>query len=64
MSALRIGNHISHLSLAEAIEIAGKIGARKTYFTHMSHDMGLHKEVNNFLPTNIQLAYDGLLLNI
>jgi len=59
-----IGNHISHLSLAEAIEIAGKIGARKTYFTHMSHDMGLHEEVNNLLPTDIQLAYDGLQLSI
>jgi len=64
MSALRIDHHISHLSLGEAIEIAGKIGARKTYFTHMSHDMGLHEEVNNLLPTDIQLAYDGLQLSI
>jgi len=64
MSALRINNHISHLTLEEAIEIAGKIGARKTYFTHMSHDMGLHKEVNNHLPSDIQLAHDGLQLSI
>jgi len=64
MSALRISKHISHLSLEEALEIAQKIGAQKTYFTHMSHDMGLHKEINKQLPPNIQLAYDGLKLSI
>jgi len=64
INALRIENHISHLSLKEAIEIALKIGARKTYFTHMSHDIGLHEEVNNLLPDNIQLAFDGLQVNI
>jgi len=64
MNALRVSNHISHLSLKEAIEIAGRIGARKTYFTHMSHDIGLHDEVNKLLPENIQLSYDGLQFNI
>lgn len=60
LNALRINEHISHLSLEEAIEIAKRIGARETYFTHMSHDMGLHEEVNQILPDHIQLAYDGL----
>lgn len=60
INALRIESHISHLSLKEALEIAEKIGASKTYFTHMSHDMGLHEEVNQHLPDHIQLAYDGL----
>jgi phosphoribosyl 1,2-cyclic phosphate phosphodiesterase len=64
MNALRIKNHIAHLSLSEAIEIATKIGARKTYFTHMSHDIGLHEEINKSLPENIELAYDGLQLSI
>jgi len=64
MNALRINQHISHLSLSEAIEIAAKIGARQTYFTHMSHDIGLHETVNQSLPENIQLAYDGLQVNI
>lgn len=64
MSALRINKHISHLSLEEALEIAVKIGAHKTYFTHMSHDMGLHEVINKQLPPNIQLAYDGLKLSI
>lgn len=64
MSALRISTHISHLSLSEAIDIAGKIGARKTYFTHMSHDMGQHEEASLLLPPDIQFAYDGLQLSI
>ena len=64
INALRIDKHISHLSLSEALEIATKIGAGKTYFTHMSHDMGLHEEVNQILPPTIQLAYDGLKISI
>lgn len=64
LNALRINKHISHLSLNEALELASKIGAKQTYFTHMSHDMGLHQEVNKMLPPNIQLAYDGLQLTV
>jgi len=64
MNALRISPHISHLSLSEALELAHKIGAHKTYFTHMSHDMGLHEEVNRSLPENIQFAYDGLQVTV
>lgn len=64
INALRHKTHISHLSLKEALEIAGKIGAGKTYFTHMSHDMGLHDAVNKLLPANVELAYDGLSINI
>lgn len=60
LSALRIETHFSHLTLEEAIHLAQKIGAKKTYFTHMSHDMGLHEKINNTLPQNIELAYDGL----
>lgn len=64
LNALRHKKHISHLSLAEALEVSGKIGARETYFTHMSHDMGLHGETNLSLPDHHQLAYDGLTLTI
>jgi phosphoribosyl 1,2-cyclic phosphate phosphodiesterase len=64
INALRPQKHISHLSLDEAIEIATKIGAKETYFTHMSHDMGLHNEVNMILPEHIQLSYDGLELGL
>jgi phosphoribosyl 1,2-cyclic phosphate phosphodiesterase len=63
LNALRINEHISHLSLNEALKIATKIAAKKTYFTHISHDLGLHDEINSILPTNIQLAYDGMIIN-
>jgi phosphoribosyl 1,2-cyclic phosphate phosphodiesterase len=64
INALRPFEHISHLSLNEALNLAEKIGAKKTFFTHMSHDMGLHEDVNLHLPKNIQLAFDGLKLSI
>jgi Metal-dependent hydrolases of the beta-lactamase superfamily I len=64
LNALRIEKHISHLSLNEALEIAKKIGAKRTFFTHMSHDMGLHSEINSLLPESIQLSYDGLQLQL
>jgi phosphoribosyl 1,2-cyclic phosphate phosphodiesterase len=62
INALRTFEHISHLTLNEALLLAEKIGARETYFTHISHDLGLHEEVNCKLPSNIHLAYDGLKL--
>lgn len=64
MSALRKKEHISHQNLEEAIELANKIGAQKTYFTHMSHQIGLHDKINGELPPNNFLAYDGLKLEI
>lgn len=63
INALRIKEHIAHLALHEALEIAGRIGAKKTYFTHMSHDMGLHEEATLLLPSNVFFAYDGLSIN-
>ena len=62
LNALQRDPHISHFNLQEAIQMAGKIGARKTYFTHISHKLGLHKQVAAELPENIELAYDGLTI--
>ncbi len=62
INALRMTKHISHLSVEEAIRIAIRIGAKQTYFTHISHDMGLHEEVDKQFPDNIHLSYDGLKL--
>jgi phosphoribosyl 1,2-cyclic phosphate phosphodiesterase len=56
--------HYSHFSLTEAIAIAQKIGAEQTYFTHISHHLGLHDEVEKTLPKNMFLAYDGLSITI
>lgn len=62
LNALRLEKHISHFSLEEAREIARQVGAPQTYFTHMSHQIGLHDEVEAQLPDNMHLAYDGLRL--
>jgi phosphoribosyl 1,2-cyclic phosphate phosphodiesterase len=60
LNALQKEKHISHFNLEEAIAMAEKIGAKKTFLTHISHKLGLHKEVNDSLPESISLAYDGL----
>lgn len=63
VNALQKEQHISHFTLAEAIEFAEKIGAATTYFTHISHNLGLHQHVEKDLPSNIKLAYDGLTIS-
>ena len=60
VNALRRKKHISHFCLSEAQELAREFSPRMTYFTHMSHQMGLNAEVNTELPENMMLAYDGL----
>jgi phosphoribosyl 1,2-cyclic phosphate phosphodiesterase len=63
LTALRHEKHPSHFTLAESIEIAQSLNVGQTYFTHVSHQLGLHDLINETLPTNMQLAYDGLELN-
>lgn len=60
LNALQIEPHISHFNLEEAIAVAQKVGAEMTYFTHISHKLGLHQETSLLLPPKIQLGYDGL----
>jgi len=60
LNALRKEKHISHFSLREATDIIREISPRKSFITHISHQMGLHREVTTTLPTEIMLAYDGL----
>lgn len=64
LSALRQSDHISHYSLEQAIEVAQEIGAEQTYFTHMSHQIGLHSEVDAQLPAGMNLAYDRLVVEM
>ena len=64
INALQKQSHISHFTLDEAIAFAVEIGAEKTYFTHISHRLGTHKAISDFLPENIELAYDGLKIEI
>lgn len=60
LNALRKEEHLSHFTLSEAIALAQEIGAEQTYFTHISHQLGLHDEVEAELPKGMHLAYDGL----
>jgi phosphoribosyl 1,2-cyclic phosphate phosphodiesterase len=60
INALQKENHISHFTFDEAIDFANKAGAATTYFTHMSHNLGLHADIEKELPSHIKLAYDGL----
>ena len=63
INALRIDPHPTHQNLEEAIEAARRIGAKQTYFIHMSHHIGLHAEIENILPPNMHLAWDGLVID-
>jgi phosphoribosyl 1,2-cyclic phosphate phosphodiesterase len=64
INALRRNEHISHFTFQEAIDLANELKAKKTYFTHISHQLGLHQEVSLELPSHIELAYDGLTFKI
>ena len=64
VNALRKKEHISHFTLQEAIDLAGDLQIPQTYLTHISHQLGLHEEINAEIPPNVQLAYDGLQINI
>ena len=63
LNALRHEEHISHFTLSEAIRVGKETGAEETYFTHISHQLGLHHEVEKTLPQGMHLAYDGLELS-
>ena len=64
LNALQKEKHISHFNLEEAISMAKLIGAEQTYFTHISHRLGLHKKISEKLPTGIELAHDGLSITL
>lgn len=63
VNALRKEKHISHFSLREAVDFIREISPKKAFITHISHQMGLHKDVSKELPSEIILAYDGLSLS-
>ena len=64
LNALRREKHVSHFTLSEAIKLAEELKADQTYFTHFSHQIGLHAELQKELPPHIQPAYDGLQVDL
>ena len=64
LNALRHEKHISHYNLQEAIDLVRELEIPRAYFTHISHQLGFHAEVNRSLPAGMELAYDGLVVNI
>ncbi len=64
LNALRKEKHISHFTLSEAVELAQSLKIPQTYFTHISHQLGLHDAVNEELSSGIKLAHDGLKINM
>jgi phosphoribosyl 1,2-cyclic phosphate phosphodiesterase len=64
LNALRRETHVSHFTFDEAIALVKELNPRKAYFTHISHQLGMHDQLNAELPANIEVASDGLQLII
>jgi phosphoribosyl 1,2-cyclic phosphate phosphodiesterase len=64
LNALRREKHISHFNLEEALELVDELKPKQAYFTHISHQLGLHELVNNQLPPGVACAYDGLQVSL
>lgn len=64
INALRKQEHLSHFTLDEAVALLEKLQPKKAYLTHISHLLGKHEEVQKELPDFIQIAYDGLELDL
>lgn len=64
VNALRLQPHDTHQSLGDALQMATRVGAAQTWFIHMSHQIGLHGEVEKILPSTVRLAYDGVQIEV
>ena len=64
LNALRKEKHISHFTLQEAVDMVQHLQIPNAFFTHISHQLGLHEAINTELPQGIALAYDGLRVSI
>jgi phosphoribosyl 1,2-cyclic phosphate phosphodiesterase len=64
LNALRREEHISHFSLSEAVAMVAELQPAQAYFTHMSHVLGRHADVQQELPAGVALAWDGLSFEV
>jgi phosphoribosyl 1,2-cyclic phosphate phosphodiesterase len=60
LNALRKESHISHFTLDEAVAMIKELAVPEAYFTHISHQLGKHEDINDELPNGIELAWDGM----
>ncbi len=63
LSALLSRPHPLHLSISEAVAAARRVGARRTYFTHLTHEF-THSALAAMLPAAIEPAFDGLVIDL
>ena len=64
LNALRERAHVSHFTLQQAIDLVEELKPDHAIFTHISHQLGKHSDVEKKLPANISLGYDGLQLEL
>jgi phosphoribosyl 1,2-cyclic phosphate phosphodiesterase len=64
VNALRAHDHIAHYTIAEALALIAEVQPSIAYLTHLSHQFGLHADMEPTLPHNVKIAYDGLVIDI
>lgn len=65
INALRIEEHISHMSLSQSLATIARIAPRRAFLIHLSHDMGLHDYVSqNLLPPGVEIAFDTQIITV
>lgn len=62
VNTLRKREHFAHFSLQEALQLISEVKPKQAYLTHISHELGLYKDVEKELPPNVHQCYDGLKL--
>ena len=64
VNALRREEHLSHFTLSQALQLIKEVKPERAYLTHLSHAMGLYKDIKKELPENVFFAYDGLSIEM
>ena len=63
LDALRYRPHRTHFSIDQAVVAASRIGATRSYLTHLTHEVD-HGDLKTTLPPGVELAYDGLAIDL
>lgn len=64
VNALQFAPHDSHFNVDEALALVRRVGPRRAFLTHMSHEIGLHAATEPTLPEGVRMAYDGLQIEM